>query len=149
MEKNAIIEKAIAEKDITVLRESVASLILIDRNFSKSSFYDMLNYVNSKLNIMDKCGLKGELISELKKEYSKDDFVKALYLLENNFCNERIEDVKKIGRTLYPIQKHTSKGESQPKKAIHHQNKKSMLPIIMLGILVVGILLIWVGLLSK
>ena len=100
-----IIKKAIAEKDIIALREMVSSIIFVDRNFSKNRFYDILNYVNSKLNIMDECGLKGELISDTKTNYSQDDFSKALHLLENNFCYERIEDVKKIGRKLYPIKK--------------------------------------------
>ena len=140
MQKYDIIEKAILKKDVYCLRQSVANIIMIDRNFSSNEFNEVLKYVNNKINIMEP-NLIGELVSTGKSSYTDNDLAKAIFELKENFCEERIEDAKKIGRTLYPIQKPTSKGETQSKKDNHHQNKKSLLPIIMLGILVVGIVL--------
>lgn len=148
MKKYKIIEKALAEKNKASLKRALGNIIFADRNFSTNEFNDVFRYINDKIEILEPT-LIGELISEEKSEYNDSDFNNAVFELTENFCKERIEDVKKIGRTLYPIQKPTLKGETQSKKDNHHQNKKSLLPIIMLGILVVGILLIWVGLLSK
>lgn len=99
-----IIENAIKEKNIGSLRRSLGNIIMADRNFSDNTFYDTLEYVNSKINIMEP-NLNGELVSAGKSTYTDNDFNNAVFELTENFCKERIEDVKKIGRYLYPLEK--------------------------------------------
>lgn len=89
------------DKDsLDVLRESLGNLIYVDR--SLKTFDKALKDVQSKINIMEDYNNK-PLISEQKKleDMTDSDFSAAIYWLKENFCKERINDVKKIGKYLY------------------------------------------------
>lgn len=101
MQKYDAIEKAILEKDVNRLREAMGDICYTNRSFSDGEFDQVLGYIGSKgIDIFD-LQLNGKLISEDKSEYSDDDFARAVFELKKNFCLERINDVKKIGKILY------------------------------------------------
>lgn len=96
------IEEGIRKKDINGLRETVGSICYIDRDFSDGEFDEVVRYIESKgIRIKDDRGLVGELISADKTVYKEDDFTRAVFEMKKNFCDERINDVKKIGKSLY------------------------------------------------
>ena len=118
MQKYDAIEKGIKEKDIEGLRESVGSICYANRDFSNGEFDQVLSYIESKnINIKDD-KLVGNLISREKNTYNDEDFARAVFELKKNFCDERINDVKKIGKDLYSNKKllHSSKQNVNNKK---------------------------------
>lgn len=101
MQKYDAIEKALLENDVNRLREAMGDICYTNRSFSDGEFDQVLDYIGSKgIDIFDS-QLNGKLISEGKTEYSDDDFARAVYELKKNFCKERVNDVKKIGKILY------------------------------------------------
>lgn len=101
MNRFADLDKRIQEKDIFMLREALGNTIYGCRNFSDGEFDNAVQYVESKgIKIKDD-ELKGALISTGKQTYTPDDFADAIAELKMNFCDERIADVKKIGKALY------------------------------------------------
>ena len=125
MQKNETIEKAIKSRNIQLLRESLGNICYIDANFSTGELKDKK--------------LEGELITNQKTSpYTQDDFIEAVSKLKNNFCDERIEDVKKIGKMLYPKAetKLATKKKSIPKKEQRHQTN------IIVGVCLVAIAII-------
>lgn len=101
MQKNESIERAILQNDIIFLREAIGNICYIYRDFSNDEFDAMVEYVCGKgVELMDN-ELIGGLISNGKTTYTDDDFTRAIFELKKNFCQERIDDVKKIGKILY------------------------------------------------
>ena len=110
MQRYDVIDNGIANQDIKSLRESLGSICYTSRDFSSGEFDDMVKYVESKgIRIKDDRLVGEPLISSQKDTFEDGDFAKALFELKKNFCDERIEDVKIIGKKLYGL-------EEQPKK---------------------------------
>ena len=101
MKKIESVEKAILLEDIEGLREIIASICYVRRDFSTGEFDELVDYVINKGIELKDDKLVGQLISEGKTTFTEDDFPMAILELKENFCDERIEDVKKIGRALY------------------------------------------------
>ena len=151
MNRFADLDKRIQEKDIFMLREALGNTIYGCRNFSDGEFDNAVQYVESKgIKIKDD-ELKGALISTGKQTYTPDDFADAIAELKMNFCDERIADVKKIGKTLYPSKPkpqkeptkqaqsssaHTSQipksAETTRPKTVRHQHQKWILAAALL-----------------
>ena len=113
MQKYDAIERGIIEHDIILLREAIGNICYTNRSFSNGEFDEVLSYIEKKgVKIKDE-GLKGELVSEGKKSFSEEDFGDAVFELKENFCDERIADVKKIGRALYGTSKKPTPAVSQ------------------------------------
>lgn len=99
---NQLVIEAVKTKDIIGLKSAISTLINYDRNFSRG-------YVETNLKYIKECGINifeefnhQELLSNKNiSEYTERDFSNAIFYLEKNFCNERLEDVKKIGQVLY------------------------------------------------
>lgn len=121
MGKYDVYEAGVASKDVKGLRESVCNICYIDRDFSKGEFRDAVRYIDKKIDIKDP-HLIGKLVSEGKTSYTDEDFARSIFELKRNFCEERIRDVEKIGRTLY--KNSTSEEVSVSPKALGHQEKK-------------------------
>ena len=132
MEKYESIERGILQNDITVLRESIGNICYTCSDFSNSEFDEVVEYVCGKgIKLMDK-ELVGELISADKTIYTDEDFAKAVFLLKKNFCQERIDDVKKIGKTLYRKKAESNNPSTQsagtsPNVRCHQVSKKAKL----------------------
>ena len=90
------IENGIANRDTRTLREALGNFFhLACRNSNFDEFDEQLSYVRSKVpEVME--DLKGELVSAGKSSFTRDDIVDAISMLQENFCKERIDDVKKI-----------------------------------------------------
>lgn len=101
MQRIDAIEKAIKLNDIEGLRVAIADVCYIRRDFSTGEFDELVDYVINKGIELKDDKLVGQLISEGKTTFTEDDFPMAILELKENFCDERIEDVKKIGRALY------------------------------------------------
>lgn len=95
------IENGIKNKDIKSLRETIGSICYTNRNFSDGEFDEAIKYVESKgIKIKEKYDGKG-LIHTGKSSFTDEDFARAVFNLKKNFCDERIKDVKTIGKSLY------------------------------------------------
>ena len=94
--------------DLTLMREIVAGRVYFCPDFSRPDFDDALEYVKSRgFDIFQT--LEGDLIDHGQKHFTDEDFVNAVYELKRNFCQERIEEVKRIGKALHTspsIQEH-------------------------------------------
>ncbi|MCI7061692.1 MAG: hypothetical protein MR965_05760 [Lachnospiraceae bacterium] len=120
MRKYKAIENGIAKGDIKALREALGSISYTNRDFSNGEFDEAVEYVKSKgIKIMDESLVGDPAISSQKKTFTDADFAKAIFELKKNFCEERIEDVKTIGRSLY------SKNDESVEKTDHHADTGS------------------------
>ena len=78
----------------------------MDENFEKGYFWNSVKYVENNIESSKRNQLfepyDGEpLISASKDKFTEEDFVNAIVELKGNFCRKRVEDVKKIGKTLH------------------------------------------------
>lgn len=153
--KYEAIEKGIEQHDIKGLREAIGSICYTSRDFSSGEFDEAVRYVEKKgIKIKDD-SLIGELVSSGKTDYTDEDFARAVFELKKNFCDDRIEDVKKIGKSLYkPVQKeaaHESRPSGTSPKVQSHQKRASIVPVAV-GVLVavvIVIIIIFLCLLKK
>lgn len=158
MRKYEAIENGIAKGDIKALREALGSISYTNWDFSNGEFDEAVEYVKSKgIKIMDESLVGDPAISSQKKTFTDDDFARAIFELKKNFCEERIEDVKTIGRSLY------SKNDESVKKTDHHADtgsdkngqspnvsghQQSKIPMV-LGLVAVVVIFVIVLLLTK
>ena len=150
MQNYETIEQKIADNDVSSLRESIGNICYIDRDFSSGEFDEVLRYVESKGIKLKDDTLDGELISDGKTAYTDEDFARAVFMLKKNFCNERIADVKKIGKALYkktaPVSVKSSQTGTNPKKAQSHREESNLgqiLPVaIGIAIILIAIIIL-------
>ena len=129
---NKLVQECIKNSDIRGLKGAFVGIIFSDRSFSKGEFDYTLNYIlrETNLNILESFD-NGELLSKRISNGSatEDDFEEAVYNLKVNFCKERIEDVKKLGKALYGINitskttitHNSNRSSNQSKKKQYHQ----------------------------
>ena len=101
MDKNLM--SAVEERNVLHIKSALTSITLKDRNFSTGEFDEGLRYVESK-NI---AGLYDDFDGEELKpesEWNQDYWTYINVSLVDNFCKERIDLLKKIGRKIYPVQ---------------------------------------------
>ena len=115
------VDRALQSGNIRIVKQLLVNVCKFDRTFSTGEFEDAMEYV---------CKVKGVNIFEpldetLRPLYSErvdrkdptlgeDDFTASAVCLMENFCPERIEDTKKLGRYLFPEEMHQTKTETQP-----------------------------------
>ena len=132
------IEKGIADNDIERIREAIGNICYTSRDFSSGEFDEVLRYVESKGIKLKDDTLDGKLISDGKMAYTDEDFARAVFMLKKNFCNERIADVKKIGKALYkktaPVSVKSSQTGTNPKKAQSHREESNLGQILPVAI---------------
>lgn len=150
-----VIEKYIQERDVNGLRESIGTICYICRNFSDGEFDEVVEYVKSKGIPLLEDDLNGELVSANKDTFTDDDFARAVFELKDNFCQARIDDVKKIGKTLYkkgPVSTSTVKQKTgvSPNPARHQAQKKfPKIVKIVIGLVAVVVVICGVVILMK
>lgn len=163
MQKYDAIEKGIANNDVKALREAVGSICYTCRDFSDGEFDNVIKYIESKgIKIKDDNLVGNPTISSQKDSFTDEDFAKAVFELKKNFCDERIDDVKKIGRKLYGVlQKNKNSqsknnmkpsnnaGESKYPKVESHQQKSIIIPVAIGMVAVIVIIIIIVILIRK
>lgn len=151
---NKLVQECIANNDIRGLKGAFVGIIFSDRSFSKGEFDDTLDYIRkeSNLKILESFD-NGEILSKKISggNITEDDFEEAVYNLKVNFCTERIDDVKKLGRALYgkniksqaTVSSITSGGNKGKKTQSHHQKnmnpkKESKAGFVIAGIVTVA-----------
>lgn len=93
-------------------------------------------------------------ISSQKTTFTDEDFADAVFELKKNFCQERISDVKTIGKKLYGTQKpegkngQASQGESRP-KGESHQPKQEWRKIVVIGVVAIVAVIVLVLLIKN
>ena len=164
------IENEISIGDIYALRQAVGSICYTSRDFSSSDFDEAVAYFSSKVPGFMDDHLDGELVSDGKSSFVKSDFTKAVFMLKENFCKERIADVKKIGRAVYgqkkpasppspprpqtpPVPRYTPGNRPNPpshRKTSSRQSQSDMnwLPVAIGAIAVIGIIILIINLLK-
>ena len=157
MQKYEAIERGILQNDVKGLRESIGNICYICRDFSDGEFDEVVKYVIERgIDLMDDT-LVGELVSTGKDTYTDENFARAIFELKKNFCQERIADVKKIGKTLYPRKVEHREQPAQDTmvrrpNAKSHQASKNPKPKVaglMAAVLVVAVIVILAILLKK
>lgn len=102
MQQYETIENGIKNNDIRALREAIGSICYTNRDFSSGEFDEAIRYVESHgIKLKDPALIGEPLISSRKRTFTDDDFADAIFELKSNFCDERIKDVKTIGKELY------------------------------------------------
>lgn len=141
----------IQRDDIKSLRRKLIIIIQNDQDFSKGYFETACRYINKEDKIYEKLDKNVPLILNNKKDnFTKDDFIDAIYNLKQNFSRERVQEVKKIGKVIYRdetkknyppenMQKKTYTYSVSPKKKT--KKKKGNLWITLIVVLIIGIVL--------
>lgn len=105
-----ILEDNINSLNIKNIRIILTNIILSDRGFNKGLFDEALEYVVDEMRkrgvdkeekVLQDYIKKEDENKDEKKNYSSSDFEIAMVELENNFCQERIDYLKKLGKELY------------------------------------------------
>ena len=162
MQKYDAIENGIAQNDVKALREAIGSICYTNRDFSNVEFFEAIKYVESKGIQLKDASLAGNpTISSQKSEFTDEDFAKAIFELKRNFCDERIQDVKTIGKKLYgkkdAAQKSVSEGNDytmQPSSTgtlpnhQSHQKNSSKIPMV-IGLVAIVVIIIIILLVVK
>lgn len=97
------IEENINGKDCNGLREALGNLCYTSRDFSSGEFDKELENAEKKVPEVYQEYDKKQLVSDEKSEYTAEDFSEAVFLLKENFCKERINDVKKLEKHCMAI----------------------------------------------
>ena len=127
------IEENINGKDCNGLREALGNLCYTSRDFSSGEFDKELENAEKRVPEVYQEYDKKQLVSDEKSEYTAEDFSEAVFLLKENFCKERINDVKKIGKALYGNNKSTVKIDKEIPKVESHWR---MITILLMAIAV-------------
>lgn len=108
---NENVINSIKKKDKEAIKTSLYAIIMSDKRMENGVFDENLKYIeekikeNSEIDIYEKLDTnKKPLLSQEKSEYTRDDFTDAAIYLTENFCKERIDDVRKIGQAVYKKQ---------------------------------------------
>lgn len=114
-----LVDKALQEENLRSARCVISNICPFDRTFTTGEFEDALEYVikvkgvdifepfDASLN-----PLYGERVDRKDPTLEEDDFAVSVAYLKENFCPERIEDTKKLGRYLFPNEMHNKNNKS-------------------------------------
>lgn len=145
MSKFNAINDGISTQDIPALREALGNICYTDSSFTTSDFEDALADIKAAgINVFD-TELKGDLITTGKTAFTKEDLTRAIFKLKRNFCLERIDDVKQIGKQLVPEK--TPKAPKSTNVPVENKvpTKQNNNAPILVGVVIVVIigLIIW------
>ena len=114
-----LIDDALQEGNLKSARRVIANVCPFDRTFTTSKFEDALEYVRDVkgVNIFEPFDpslkpLYAERVDRKDPTLEEDDFAVSVAYLKENFCLERIEDTKKLGRYLFPEEMHLKKKDT-------------------------------------
>lgn len=106
-EPDEFMEKCIAGHDLTSIKRVLTSSIYFDPTFESDDFDAGVRYVTQirKLSIWDPFNgqppLMAARVDKKDTTLTTDDFAISVSNLSRNFCQERIDDVKKLGKYCY------------------------------------------------
>lgn len=114
-----LVDESLREGNLKSVRRIISNICPSDRAFTTSKFADALEYVR-KVKGVDiyepfDASLKplyAERVDRKDPTLEEDDFAASVACLKENFCPERIEDTKKLGRYLFPNEMHNKNSKS-------------------------------------
>ena len=157
MQKYVAIENGIAKNDVNGLREAIGSICYTSRDFSSGEFDEIVRYVTGKGVQLKDEPLKGMLVSTGKTMFTDEDYARAIFELKKNFCDERINDVKAIGKVLYkkPTYQPKSEAKTTPNYCgatspnVQSHQKTNYIPVVAVVLVAVAVIAVLVYLLKK
>lgn len=115
-EMTHLIDQALQEGNLKSARRVIANVCPFDRTFTTGEFEDALEYVRviKGVDIYEPFDesikpLYAERVDQKDPSLEEKDFAYSVASLKRNFCPERIEDTKKLGRYLFPDEMHSPK----------------------------------------
>ena len=118
----------IEKNDVGTLRERIGNICYTSRDFSSGDFDAAIKYVESKgIKLGEPYNGNPELILNKKKlsECTEDDFRDAVFELKENFCTERINEVKKIGKYMFGPGGKAKKNDDKKKDSTKDEQQTS------------------------
>lgn len=102
-EPNKLVKKYIEKKDKIGLKSALIAIISSNRSFSNKEFDETLLVIKkNEINIYEEYDGEDIICNTVKgRSFTEDDFEEAVCSLKVNFCQERIDDVERIGKELY------------------------------------------------
>lgn len=97
------LEKDVLEENVRHIRDDLITIVHEDRSFQTGKFEEALSYIK-------KHGIEGlyepfdHEAFKSRNEWNEDYWRYMVNSLLDNFCMERIEHLKDVGRTLFPAQ---------------------------------------------
>lgn len=120
-EVNEYLREHLEKQEVKKVASDLSVMVYTDRTLADGRLMEMLKYIKTSYpdvyeQLIEKCdesefkrlSKDGQL---LNKDINEDTFADAVFALENNFCKERIEDIRVLGKYLY-----TQKESSEKKK---------------------------------
>lgn len=104
---NNYLEKCVSEyprtKNINNVRTAIIGIISADPTFSTSKYDEAINYVTqNNIELFEKLDEEGfPPIEKVKSQWDKSYFARATIYCENNFCHERINHLKEVGKQVF------------------------------------------------
>ena len=140
------LEKNIIDKNLVRIKNEFNIIVHQDRSFSTGKYGQTLDYVKAK-NIE---GLFVSFDGEAFKPIEEWDFEYWAYMaasLMDNFCEERIEHLMEVSKTLYPAKINSSQGcnsdsiqaslSDSIQASIDNNNGKKIIPTAIMVVLVI------------
>lgn len=134
-----LIDRGIRENDMMCVRRALKNACQFDRTFSKGKFEDGLEYVLDVKGVSknelyvpldtEHFPLLGERVDRKDPTLTEEDFNSALFYLTENFCQERIDDAKKLGRYLFPNEGKVT-AANPPRRSPQRNNTVRLLLIV-------------------
>ena len=128
-----LVDKALREGNLRSARRVISNICPSDRTFTTSEFEDALEYVQNVkgVDIYEPFDpllkpLYAERIDRRDPTLEEDDFAASVACLKENFCPERIEDTKKLGRYLFPEEMHSTRSEPKPQPRMQSQRPRGI-----------------------
>lgn len=131
------LDRWIENKNISMLRQALGTSIYACRDFSDGEFDGAVRYVEAHgIKLKEPYDGK-ELISDSKpeSEWTDRDFTDAIAELKMNFCDERINDVKKIGKKLYSKNAPKTSSEAKPSTSTPSKPEKNAAETVKIRVL--------------
>lgn len=130
-------KKDIEEKNITHIRAELVTIAHEDRGFYTTQFDDALAYVETAHIEGLFVPFNGETFKP-KEEWNRNYWTYLVSSLMDNFCKERINHLKEVGRYVYPDHHKNEDNHSSTQKTEAPQKErvkgKKQSPIIVLGV---------------
>ena len=134
------LDKNIIDKNLVSIKNEFYIIAHQDRSFSTGKYGQTLDYVKAK-NIE---GLFVSFDGEAFKPIEEWDFEYWAYMahsLMDNFCEERIEHLMEVSKTLYPVKR----SPQRPNSGDNNNGKKIIPTAIMVVLVIVCMIAIVVG----
>lgn len=134
--------EAVDKEDIPYLRSFIASTIRVDPTFNKAKCEDCMEYIKEhSISITEpfKKNVNEREVPANSSEWTKELFQDKVEDLRQNFAyNERIGELKKIGRVAYAdqIKKETSKPSFKEAPTGRRSSAKKTSPLMIFGTIV-------------